>query len=92
MADIAFGHPLVDNMRVPTYSVFGVLFPMPWAQRTIAEAWVQTAFELNAGKPAYIYAWRTGVDPSLDKLPSVSDPTPANPYPVQWFYWVWWDV
>lgn len=90
MADIAFGYPLVDNMRVPTF--FGGLISMPWAQRTIADAWVQTAFELNAGKPAYIYAWKTGVDPSFDKLPTVSDPTAPNPYPVEWFYWVWWDV
>ena len=89
MGDIAFGGPLVDNMRMPT--LLGVI-PMPWAQRTIAGAWVQTAFEMNAGKPAYIYAWRTGVDPSTDKLPSSSlYPSPPRPYPVMWYYWVWWD-
>jgi hypothetical protein len=87
MADIAFGGPLVDNMRLPTF--FGIEFP--WAQRTIAEAWVQTAFQMNAGKPAYIYAWRNGVDPSQEKLPKVNDPPRPRPYPVQWFYWVWWD-
>jgi hypothetical protein len=87
MADIAFGGPLVDNMRLPSF--FGITFP--WAQRTIAQAWVQTAFQMNAGKPAYIYAWRTGVDPSTNKLPQVNDAPLPRPYPVQWFYWVWWD-
>ncbi len=87
MADIAFGGPLVDNMRMPTF--FGI--PFPWAQRTIAEAWVQTAFQMSAGKPAYIYAWKTGVDPSTNKLPQVGDPPLPRPYPVEWYFWVWWD-
>jgi hypothetical protein len=87
MGDVAFGGPLIDNMRMPSF--LGITFP--WAQRTIAEAWVQTAFQMNAGKPAYIYAWRTGVDPSTNKLPQVGDPPLPRPYPVQWFYWVWWD-
>ncbi len=90
MGDIAFGGPLIDNMRIPSY--FGGLITFPWAQRTIAEAWVQTAFQMNAGKPAYIYAWKTGVDPSTNKLPQVGDPPLPRPYPVEWFYWVWWDV
>jgi hypothetical protein len=88
MADIAFGGPLVDNMRMPY--MFGDI-PMPWAQRTIAEAWVQTAFDMNAGKPAYIYAWKSGVNPSLDKLPLVTDAPLPRPFPPQFYFWVWWD-
>jgi hypothetical protein len=87
MADIAFGPRLVDNMRIPTF----LFIEFPWAQRTIAEAWVQTAFEMNAGKPAYIYATSATVDPSGNKLPKIGDPLLPRPYPVNWFYWVWWD-
>ena len=39
----------------------------------------------------YIYAWKSGVDPSLDKLPQTTDPSPLRPYPPQWYFWVWWD-
>ncbi len=90
MGDIAFGGPLVDNMRMPT---FGGTFPLPWAQRTIREAWVQTAFNLNAGRPAYIYAVGTnGVNPANDKLPSPLFPQPVfRPFPVASWHWVWWN-
>jgi len=89
MADIAFGGPLVDNMRMPTF--FGI--PFPWAQRTIREAWVQTAFNMNAGKPAYIYAIGTnGVNPVDNKLPQPTDALLPRPYPVASWHWVWWDV
>ncbi len=87
MADIAFGAPLVDNMRMPTF--LGI--PFPWAQRTIAEAWVQTAFQMNAGKPAYIYATSASYNPVGNKLPSIGDPIMPRPYPVNWYYWVWWN-
>lgn len=87
MADVAFGPVLVDNMRLPT--IFGIEFP--WAQRTIAEAWVQTAFQLNAGKPAYIYATSASVNPVGNKLPKVTDPPLPRPLPVNWFFWVWWN-
>ena len=88
MADIAFGGPLVDNMRMPTF--FG--FPMPWAQKTIRESWTLTAFTMNAGKPAYIYAVGTnGVNPVNNKLPQAGDPLLPRPYPVASFHWVWWD-
>ncbi len=89
MADIHFGGRLVDNMRIPTF--LGI-FEMPWAQRTIADAWVQTAFEMNAGKPAYLFAIGTnGVNPSLEKLPRANDPLRARPFPVATYNWVWWD-
>jgi hypothetical protein len=87
MADVAYGPPLVDNMRMPSF--FGIDFP--WAQRTIAEAWVQTAFEMNAGKPAYIWATSASVDPVGNKLPKVTDAPLPRPYPANWFYWVWWN-
>lgn len=89
MADIAFGGPLVDNMRMPTF--LGI--PFPWAQRTIREAWVQTAFNMNAGKPAYIYAIGTnGVNPVDNRLPRPTDALLPRPFPVASYHWVWWDV
>ena len=87
MADVAYGGPLVDNMRMPSF--IGIDFP--WAQRTIAQAWVQTAFELNAGKPAYIWATSASVNPIGNKLPKVTDALLPRPYPANWYYWVWWD-
>ncbi len=88
MADVAFGPRLVDNMRMPSF--LGITFP--WAQRTIREAWVQTAFQMNAGKPAYIYAVGTnGVNPADNKLPRSGDPALPRPYPVASYHWVWWN-
>jgi hypothetical protein len=89
MADIAFGGPLMDNMRMPTF----LGLPFPWAQRTIREAWVQTAFNMNAGKPAYIYAVGTnGANPVNDRLPSPFFPQPVfRPFPVASWHWVWWN-
>jgi hypothetical protein len=46
---------------------------------------------MNAGKPAYIYAWKSGVNPSLDKLPLVTDAPLPRPFPPQFYFWVWWD-
>lgn len=89
MADIAFGAPLMSNMRMPSF--FGIDFP--WAQQTIAQAWVSTAFALNAGKPAYIYAVGTnGANPINDKLPKPGGSSmPPRPYPVASYHWVWWN-
>ena len=87
MSDVTFGPHFVDNMRLPI--IFGMEFP--WAQRTIAEAWVQTAFELHAGKPAYIWATSASVDPAGNKLPKATDAALPRPFPVNWFYWVWWN-
>jgi len=41
MGDIAFGGPLIDNMKLP--KLFGVV-PLFSAQPTIRDAWVMTAF------------------------------------------------
>lgn len=87
MADVAFGGRLVDNMRMP--SLFGIDFP--WAQQTIAQAWVKTAFDMNAGKPAYIYARSATVNPLTNKLPKPGQPMPPRPLPVISYHWVWWD-
>lgn len=88
MADIAFGPRLVNNMRIPTF--LGIEFP--WAQMTIREAWVLTAFEMNAGKPAYIYAvGSNGVNPVNNRLPRPSDAALPRPFPVASYHWVWWN-
>jgi hypothetical protein len=92
MGDVAFGGPLIDNMRVPVFNFFFGSFPMPWAQRTIREAWVLTAFQMNAGKPAYIYAVGTnGVNPVDNKLPQANDALLPRPFPVAQWNWVWWN-
>jgi hypothetical protein len=85
MKDVAFGPRLVDNMRPVT--MFGIVL----YQRSIREAWVHTAFNMNAGKPAYIYAKSASVNPENNKLPRTSDPMPARPFPAVSYHWVWWD-
>ena len=90
MGDIAFGGPLIDNMRVPL--LFGFA-PAPWLQVPVREAWVETAFAMNAGKPAYLYAVGA-FDPVNFRLP---DPSRGFDYfatPLTGIYgyrWVWWD-
>jgi hypothetical protein len=89
MKDVAFGPRLVDNMRIPTFSFIG---EMPWAQRTIADAWVQTAFNMNAGQPAYLYARGTNnVNPLGNRLPRANDALLPRPFPVASWHWVWWN-
>jgi hypothetical protein len=88
MGDVAFGGPLTDNMRIPK---FLGLIEMPWAQLTIRAAWVKTAFDMNAGKPAYVYATSATVNPVDNRLPKGGDPLLPRPFPVNWYYWVWWD-
>jgi hypothetical protein len=85
MADVAFGGRLVENMRMPSF--FGIDFP--WAQPTIAQAWIRTSFELNAGKIAYIYARSSSVNPVNDRLPRPGQPMPSRPLPVSSYHWVW---
>ncbi|MFV9504903.1 MAG: DUF6345 domain-containing protein [Oscillochloridaceae bacterium umkhey_bin13] len=87
MRDVAFGGRLVDNMRLPSF--FGIEFPT--LQQTIAQAWVNTAFQLNAGKPAYIYAQSATVNPINNKLPKPGTSMPARPLPVTSYHWVWWN-
>jgi prepilin-type processing-associated H-X9-DG protein len=93
MADVDFGGPLVDNMRIPHFWLpFLGDVEFPSLQRTIREAWVQTAYNLNAGRPAYIYAVGNGVDPSNNKLPKGGDAPLPRPFPVAAWYWVWWSL
>ncbi len=88
MKDVAFGPRFVDNMRAPTF--FGISFPS--LQRSIRSAWVQTVFQMDAGKPAYLYAKGTnGVNPADNKLPRSGDPAMPRPFPVQSYHWVWWN-
>jgi hypothetical protein len=89
MGDVAFGPFLMSNMKAPSW--FG--FPIITWQNTIAQAWVLTAFQMNAGKPAYIWVVSDASNPYYDKLP---DPTygpfpPPRPYPFNEWDWVWWD-
>ncbi len=44
---------------------------------------------MNAGKPAYIYATGNGVDPVDNKLPAGGAGALPRPFPVAWYYWVW---
>jgi hypothetical protein len=84
MADVHFGPRLVDNMRPITF--FGwTLF-----QRTIREAWVLTAFEMNAGKPAYLYVVNNSMNPVDYKLPDSSSSLPPLLNVTQ-YRWVWWE-
>lgn len=87
MADVAFGGQLMNNMRMPSF--LGIDFP--WAQLTIAQAWVKTAFDMNAGKPAYIYARSATANPINDKLPEPGGAFPSRPFPVTSYHWVWWE-
>lgn len=87
MRDLPFGGRLVDNMRLPTF--LGIEFP--WAQQTIAQAWINTTFQLGAGSPAFIYARSAGANPANDKLPKPGQAMPPRPTPVTSYHWVWWE-
>lgn len=86
--DLAFGGPLVDNMRLPKW--LGII-PLYGLQRSIREAWVLTAFQMNAGKPAYLYA-RGSFDPVNLKLPDLiwlnyATPPLTGIYEYRWVRW-----
>lgn len=84
MGDVPFGFNFGFNMRNPLYDIW------PWMQPSIAQAWVNTAFSMNAGKPAYLYAVGN-FDPSGYKLP-YSNAGPLPPLTgIYQFRWVWWD-
>jgi hypothetical protein len=86
MGDIAFGLPLAERMKPITF--FGITL----YQMSIRDAWVLTAFNLNAGKPAYIYAVGTnGVNPVDNKLPRPGDGALPRPFPAASYHWVWWN-
>lgn len=84
MGDIPFGFNFGFNMKNPLYDIW------PWMQPSIAQAWVNTAFSMNAGKPSYLYAVGN-FDPVNFKLP----PSNSGPRPpltgIYQFRWVWWD-
>jgi hypothetical protein len=84
MGDVPFGFSFGFNMQNILYNFF------PWMQPSIREAWVNTAFQMNAGKPAYLYAVGN-FDPVNFKLP----PANSGPLPpltgIYQFRWVWWD-
>lgn len=86
MGDIAFGGPFADRMKPVTF------FGIDLYQMTIREAWVLTAFNMNAGKPAYIYAIGTnGVNPVNNKLPRANSAALPRPFPAASYHWVWWN-
>jgi hypothetical protein len=87
MADVAFGGAVAYNMKSPWFPLLGYL---DWAQLTIPQAWVKTAFDMNAGRPSYLYAVGNGVNPANDKLPKGGDPNRPRPFPVASYHWVWW--
>ena len=82
MKDVAFGSQFAFNLYNPLYNF------IPSMQPTVSQAWVNTAFQMNAGKPAYLYAVGN-LNPVNYKLPK-SGPLPALTGIYQ-FRWVWWD-
>ena len=84
MGDVPFGFTFGFNLKNPMYTLF------PWMQPSIAQAWVNSAFSMNAGKPAYLYAVGN-FNPLNFKLPSGN----AGPLPaltgIYQYRWVWWD-
>lgn len=84
MGDVPFGFSFGFNMYNFMYSIF------PWMQPSISQAWVNTAFQMNAGKPSYLYTVGN-FNPVNFKLP----PAGAGPLPpltgIYQFRWVWWD-
>jgi hypothetical protein len=60
--------------------------------RSVREAWVLTAFQMNAGKPAYLYARSATLYPVNTRIPpsGISIPT-LNPATITSFHWVWWE-
>jgi hypothetical protein len=84
MKDVSFGANFAYNLYNPFYFVF------PSLQPSISQAWVNTAFQMNAGKPAYLYAVGN-LNPANYKLPlGNAGPLPALTGIYQ-FRWVWWD-
>ncbi len=85
MSDAAFGGPFANNMG-GIWTVFGFSSLRP----SIRAAWVLTAFQLNAGKPAYLYAVGN-FNPVNYKLPLVTTSDPLTPLTgIYEFRWVWW--
>jgi hypothetical protein len=84
MGDVAFGPQFGINLSNLLYTIWPSLKP------SISQAWVNTAFQMHAGKPAYLYAVGN-LNPVNYKLPAAnSGPRPALTGIYQ-FRWVWWD-
>ena len=85
MGDIPFGFSFGFNMYNPIYAIFS-----PSIQPSIREAWVATAFNMNAGKPSYLYAVGN-FNPVNIKLPSSGLGVLPPLTGIYGFRWVWWD-
>lgn len=83
MGDVPFGSNFGFNMKNILYNFF------PWMQPSIREAWVNTAFQMNAGKPSYLYAVGN-FDPVNFKLPDANAGPLAPLTGITQFRWVWW--
>ncbi|MFN2195495.1 MAG: DUF6345 domain-containing protein [Anaerolineales bacterium] len=83
MADVAFGPRLIQNAKPFTFLGFTL-----W-QSSLREAWANTAFQMNAGGAAYLYARRPGFDPVNFKLPDSSASLPPLTG-ITSYHWVWW--
>jgi hypothetical protein len=60
-------------------------------QYRLRDAWVMTAFQTAAGKPAYLYAVGN-VNPEDKKLPDTSVYLPPLlPHTITHFRWMWWE-
>ena len=84
MGDVPFGFTFGLNMYQPLYQFW------PGLQPSIAAAWVNSAFAMNAGKPAYLYAVGN-INPANLKLPPAWLGHPLPLTGIYEFRWVWWD-
>jgi hypothetical protein len=84
MSDVAFGSNFGANLYNLVYNFF------PSFQPSVSQAWVNTAFQMNAGKPAYLYVVGN-FNPANFKLPK-GNTGPLPPLTgIYQFRWVWWD-
>ncbi len=84
MGDIAFGPKFGFYLANPILDAF------PSLQPSIREAWVNTAFYMNAGKPAYLYAVGN-FNPVNFKLPKANFGYLLPLTGIYEYRWVWWD-
>jgi hypothetical protein len=84
MRDVAFGFQFGINLYNPLYILF------PSLQPSISQAWVNAAFQMDAGKPAYLYGVGN-LNPVNFKLPAANSGPRAALTGIYQFRWVWWD-
>ena len=82
MKDITFGTWFANTM-------LGKTFWGGYQQKSVREAWVLTAFWLNAGDPAYLYPVGN-FNPVNAKLTTTGAGIPPVTG-ISSFHWVWWD-